>query len=502
MVIQASQGDITQVAESSKPPSSGLRGISTRLLRGSAVYGSTNFCLKALGLLLVLVYTRFLAPADYGTITLAETLASLAALLWGLSLTSGLLRLYFEYVEDRTVLVGYVSSVLRGAGVATATGVVLTFIILPPLLRHLQFSVSFYPFIALAVGAAAANSIADYKLALYQVEHLPKRYMLLSAFMFLATAAATVILVVGLRWGAVGMMIGKFAGGLAAALVALVLLRPWFHANWNRHFFSETVAVSLPLVPHQVMALALVVADRFVLQHYRSLTEVGLYSIAYTFGTVMLLVTLSVGQAWSPLFFETAKRGDGGRAILGRLTSALILLFTAIACVGSLIAQPITRWILDPRYRGAGRLIPWVIGAYLLHSIFSLCHLAVLQGKATRLILYASTCAAAANLALNFWWIPRWGSYGAAYATIASYGIEAVLMYLFAQRVYRLNFGLGRIAAGLCILAATLALTQFRTDLGSLAAGLVADTLAFALLAGRDLRHTFHAIRTPPDLRL
>ena len=45
-----------------------LRKAASRLLRGSAVYGITSFCLKALSFLLLALYTRFLTPADYGKV--------------------------------------------------------------------------------------------------------------------------------------------------------------------------------------------------------------------------------------------------------------------------------------------------------------------------------------------------------------------------------------------------------------------------------------------------
>jgi O-antigen/teichoic acid export membrane protein len=140
-----------------------------------------------------------------------------------------------------------------------------------------------------------------------------------------------------------------------------------------------------------------------------------------------------------------------------------------------------------------------VIAAYLLHAIFSLSHLAVMHAKTTRLILYASTVAATANIVLNFWWIPLWGLYGAAYATFAAYGVEAVLMQVFAQRLYRLDYDFGRITVALGILAATLALTQLRADMASLSAGLAVVIISFALLAGRDLQTLFRAVRVRLD---
>ena len=68
--------------------------------------------------------------------------------------------------------------------------------------------------------------------------------------------------------------------------------------------------LSLPLVPHMLLALGLVAADRLILQRFRSMQEVGVYSLAYTLGMMMFLVTVSVAQAWSPMFYRMASQGD------------------------------------------------------------------------------------------------------------------------------------------------------------------------------------------------
>jgi Na+-driven multidrug efflux pump len=71
-----------------------------------------------------------------------------------------------------------------------------------------------------------------------------------------------------------------------------------------------------------------------------------------------------------------------------------------------------------------------------------------------------SCVALVANIGLNFLWIPRWGMYGAAYATMAAYVIEAALMYVYAQRVYPLAFSRSRLAAALAIFSGVLWITQ------------------------------------------
>ncbi len=439
-----------------------LHSVASRLVTRSAVYALANFGIKALNFLLLPVYTHFLTPADYGVISLAETVALISALLCGMGLDAGIQRLYFDYVGDRAQLSRYLGSVLGFAVAVNLTVLGLSFAVGPELLRRVapQFQVAFFPYIALAIGAAAATQLLQLRLSLYQPEGRPKAYAALT-FLFFGMAAGLGIYMVVLRqMGAYGMLLAKLVAAVLLAVAALGLLSRWLSSKVDWRYVRETLPLALPLLPHQFMACGLIAADRFILERYADLSEVGLYSLAYTFGMIMALVTTSLAQAWSPIYYDVARTGDSGRAVIGRMSSDLALALVAIACFGTSIAQDFVRVFLDPRYQAIGRLIPWIIGGYLLHAWFTLFQIAVFQGKRVRYLMLVSAVACAANVGANFALIPRWGMYGAAWATFAAYGLEALLMYVYAQRVYRVPYHRSSMISSLAVFSAVLALTQ------------------------------------------
>jgi O-antigen/teichoic acid export membrane protein len=144
------------------------------------------------------------------------------------------------------------------------------------------------------------------------------------------------------------MLLGKLFAAALGMIGALCLLRDWLGAPFEWKFVRETLPFSLPLVPHYLMALCLVAADRLILAHYCSLQEVGLYSLGYTLGMSMYVIGASIGQAWQPIYYDTA-RSNSGRHTLGKLSSSLAILLTTIAVFGVQSAQYFTR-LLDSRY--------------------------------------------------------------------------------------------------------------------------------------------------------
>jgi len=254
---------------------------------------------------------------------------------------------------------------------------------------------------------------------------------------------------------------GKLVAAVLTFLIAAWSMRTFLTARFQWKFVRDSLSFSLPLVPHLVMASGLVVADRFILEHYRNLSEVGIYSLAYTFGMVMYLVTQSLSQAWLPMFFELAADGEKSREVLGRICSGLAIFLAALACLGILLSPIFVHVALDYRYHPAARIVPLVIMGYLFHALFSLFDLSILQAKRTASVFTISLLAFTVNLVLNFTMIPRWGMYGAAWATAIAYGVEAIGAFALAQRFFALPYRLPEILAGIVVAGGALWLTQF-----------------------------------------
>lgn len=430
------------------------------LVRGALVYGVTNFGLKGLNFGLVVLYTRFLTPADFGTVALAEIVASVMAAVSSLGLTSALQPLYFSYMSEPILQRRCVSSLIRFAAATTMVVLLLSLLsgmVLPP---GAGFRIAFYPYIAIALCTGSALQLNDYRLVLYQLEERPLSYSMLAVACFGFTSSATVYRVILLHGGGLGLLVGKLTGAVLTVCLAAWLGRRWLSGGWEKSFVIEALPIALPLVPHLLLALGLVAADRLILQHYRSMQEVGLYSLAYTLGTMMFLVTASVVQAWSPLFYRMAAQGQAQRVLTSRMLGAILLLLGTVAVCGSAIAHPFIRGVLDSRYWAAERIVPLVIGGYLFHAVFSLFQLSALHARKAQFVWTVSVLALTINLVLNFAWDARWGMQGAAWATTIAYAVEGLLMYWYAQRVYKLPFRSSRLLLVLGVYVLLMAITQ------------------------------------------
>jgi O-antigen/teichoic acid export membrane protein len=105
---------------------------------------------------------------------------------------------------------------------------------------------------------------------------------------------------------------------------------------------------------------------------------------------------------------------------------------------------------------------------------------ASMQARRSQFLMGASVLALVMNTILNFALIPRWGMYGAAYATLVAYVIEAIVMYWLSQRVFRLDYEMSRTLTAMGIFAGVLIVTQIHWSPLSYARPLALGTTGLA----------------------
>jgi O-antigen/teichoic acid export membrane protein len=111
------------------------------------------------------------------------------------------------------------------------------------------------------------------------------------------------------------------------------------------------------------------------------------------------------------------------------------------------IAQDVIRLIASrPAYLAAYQIVPWVILGFFARGYYFVFVTALYYSKKLQALSLITMSAAAINVMLNLTLIPHLGYRVAAVTTFVAYALQAVAMYFFAQRAYRLRYESGRLA--------------------------------------------------------
>ena len=407
-----------------------LAGMSLIYLLGALV----NRCLT---LLLLPVYTRYLRPADYGVFSVCNSIGLIVGLVATLSMESAIQ--WFHYKLGTEEFRRFLTTLWVFLLVVPLAIIPIGMILGPWIGRRAFPAIPWFPYIQMTLWIAYLGSVPAVVLTLLQVQQRAMAYVLMSSVGCLVTVAAVVFFLVVRGEGVLGGLRGQLVSGAVMAAVANALMlwhcRPWTLHGLAWPELARALRFSLPYLPYSLCMWLLNVSDRWILARSVSLAEVGLYSLAYSMGMLMITLGSSLSMAFGPVYFQRADEPEF-RAQLPRLAAMYALVPTWAALGLALLAPEFLRIMTRPAYHGAAWLVPWIALAYWLHiAVYQLQILVIEYHKQTRLILWLTGPAAVLNIVLNLVFVPRFGSLAAALNTVVGFGCTSITARLLATRL-------------------------------------------------------------------
>lgn len=165
--------------------------------------------------------------------------------------------------------------------------------------------------------------------------------------------------------------------------------------------------------------------DRFLLKELAGLSELGVYSMAVSFGAVALIFQNIFSVIWAPMVFKWVKENTNLDKI-GGITESMTDLITALICVVG-ICSPLVTWILPEKYAPVQFILLSSMLFPLLYTLTEVTGIGINVSRKTWLVTVFSTVALLANAALLYALVPVSGARGAAVSTAVSFWIFSVL---------------------------------------------------------------------------
>lgn len=414
--------------------------------RHGAVYGLGMLLARAIGFLMLPVYTRVLTPADYGILELLSMTTDVVGLLTGIGLTWSVTRYYYYYRDpaDRAAVVSS-ATILLVAFFALASAVALPFA--GPLAALVLGDDALAPLFRLAIAGLFLSSFLEIPLVFLRAKQDSTRVVVVSLARLALALGLNILFVVVLRQGVAGVLYGTI---LTSATVGAYLLASTLRETGLR--FSRPVAAKLltygaPIVAANLGSFVIHYSDRYLLRAYGSLESVGLYSLAYKFAMLLsLFIATPFSQIWAPKALEIERaEGDGARPVLRRIIDHYNLVLVVGALGLALFAGDAIRIMASAEFHAAGRLVPLLCLGMLFFGYRQISYIGPSIRERSDLIALGTVAGTVVVVGANFALIPRWGALGAALATVAAFAAEFAVVLACAERVYPLRYPLGRL---------------------------------------------------------
>lgn len=432
------------------------------LARHSSIYTFSTFIQRALGFVMLPIYTdtAYISKIEYGDLALVYTFVAFMTILYLYGMDAALLRFFF--------LGGHSREQVYKAGFS---GVLLNSLIISTLLFLFAESVAFVilgdagyaSFIKLAAVIMFLDGLGNLPYLILRAEEKSITYSAIRIGRFVLEVGLNILFVIVLRYGVIGILYANVLASLLNLLALLPYQAKYLRGPFNKESFITLLKFGLPMIPNGVAYLTVEMSDKYLMRFLLGKETLALYAANYRFGALLLLVVIAFRTAWQPFFLKVAKEDPNPQAIYSRVLTYFTLAGAFIVVVGSYFAEYVirfplsaTRTLMGQDYWAGISIIPIILTAYLFYGLYVNFTVGVYIKKKTNLMVVFTGLAAVVNVGSNFYLMPKFGIMGAAFATLLSYMTMALAIWFANRRIYPVPYEYIRIITILVYLSGML----------------------------------------------
>jgi len=413
-----------------------------RLGRHSVVYGLGGIVSRVIAVFLLPVYTRYLDPEDFGAVGVLLALSAVLVTILRAGISSAFFRFTFDSKDpERRLLVLRTSFWFT---MASATlGLAAGWLLAEPVADALGLDDAWL--VRAAFVGIWAQMNYEQLTAVFRVEERSTLYVLASLANIAVTVLATVLLIVVWEQGALGLIAGNFTGTLAVYAVLLGYRRAQLGLSFSRPLLREMNRFGIPLVPAALALIAMNLGDRFFLNHFAGIEEVGRYEIGVRIASAMVLLLTAFRLAW-PAFAYSIEDDREAKRTYAYVLTYLVALASWLALALGLLAPWLVRLLATPAYYEGARVVALLAFGGVAYAAYIVMAIGVGRAKRTQFNWVITGAAALVSVALNLILVPDHGMIGSAVASAAAFTAMFLGMTWYAQHVFPTPYQWRRVA--------------------------------------------------------
>lgn len=374
---------------------------------------------SAYGFLLLPLYVRHINPREFGVLSMLMVALQLMSIVLKFGLNQAFFHHYHE-TEDPVRRHTIVGTALIFLLISSTCLLVLLYPLSGELSHLLLGRGEFRPqIIKLLLFVTFFEVITLVPDSILRAHFKSARYSMLSIIALAFQLLSIAIVVVFVDSSAYGVMIGRLAGTAFEAAIFFFAVRSELSFAFSLSELKGLLSFGSPLILGQVLSTLFVIIDRFFVEKYGALRDVGIYSLS---NSVVSLITILVigpfGQVWSVMRFSVMKDKDA-EEYYSRVLTYIVLVSMFLALGISAVAGD-GLILKGGGYSDASRIIPMLALGAVFDSGSRVLNVGITSKGKTLYSPFVTGAALAINIALNFLLIPKYGTVGATISTMLS----------------------------------------------------------------------------------
>lgn len=411
-----------------------------RLMKHSMIYGTGSILQSLAGFVLIPIYTKYFSPEEYGQLEVSNSMIMILVMVLTISLPGAILKVRERDCNNEeeknslvlnSILISFPFSVIVLGLMYFNSDLIATWF-----LGGSQYA----ELVQIQVGIVGLTIPLQMTLADARAREKSKVYTTISLLRFGIMMVGALILIAWLKYGVSGALWANFLSISIVMVLSMVALWRGFSLRIRRNLLKSLFYFGIANVPATLAFWFLNLSDRYIIEHFRGLSEVGIYSLGYRFGwVVQFMLVIPFQLAWPTVAFSVAERNDA-RQIYKKVLSYFSLVAVFLALGLTVFSPTIIQLIASPDYWPGVYVVPIVSFAYIFagwHNIF--CIGLHLKNKTKYLPLFV-VIPAIINVGANILLVPIFGMIAAAWVTLGSFILVALITYFGTNKFYKLKY--------------------------------------------------------------
>lgn len=388
-----------------------------------------SFFEKGIVILAVPFFTRVMSAQAYGEYSVFEAWIEVVGLVSSLCLSKGVFNNgLMDFKEDRSSL-SFSLLVLSTISTIGVMAILLGVVSIAP--EAVGFPL---PLLGLMFAFLLVEPAYNFWRVRQRFEYKYKAQVLVACGASIAAVGAAAVLTFSHQDSAtLARAFGYYVALIAVYGVFYAYLAVKSRFSVKVSYWKYALSFNLPLIPHYLSLYFLGHFDRILIAGYLGDEAAGLYTLAYQLGSIATVVWAAINASLIPYTYEKCREGQFGDL---NATTVALLAANAVLCFCIALLAPEIMGILAPSsYAGSVVLVPPIIAGVFCSSLYFIFSNVIYFYKKPKYVMVASCISAVVNVALNVLLLERFGVAVAAYATIVSFLIQAVIDFLAMRKV-------------------------------------------------------------------
>lgn len=393
-----------------------LRAKMNTLASSIIVYGAVNALKSLVPFLMLPLMTSYLSKSEYGILSLLEVVILFTFPFIGINVNGAFYVVYCK--QNIFDIKDYLSSAFFVNILSFLLLLVISIFLNPIISEILDLPICYLnlvPFFCLS------RIIVEIVQTYYQVSLKPLKYGVFTLSEAILDIVISFIFVVLLKYGIAGRLYGIYLPFTIFSILGFFLLKKnnLLGLNIKIGSIKHFLGFGLPLIPHALGATIIAMSDRFFISNFIGNDKVGIYSVSYQIGALMLLFGTSINQAWTPILFRKLAAKKYKQIKLATLALLSLLIFSF--CIILLLRDLLFNLFVDKEFFEAKLFFfPLLFGFFIQSVYFLFTNILFFYEKSSLLAKY-TFMGAILNIILNYFFINYFGIIGVAYSTVLTW---------------------------------------------------------------------------------